>query len=147
MIMFDDTMYKLANQYRADVRPKLLPNARVGNENIFFLTLSGKRITNIATRTGTIGKHLGFQVFTPGQVRRSWSTYAALNLPVEDREQVGQQMSHSKEVDAKYYANTQSLKQAAGAYSIVHQKKPRAEENINVVKKAFTEDETNKKRT
>ncbi len=78
VIMFDKKMNQLANEYKAQVRPKLLPNAIVGNEKVFFLTLSGQRITNIAARTATIGKHLGFKVFTPGEVRRSWATHATL---------------------------------------------------------------------
>ncbi len=122
VIMFDTKMNQLGDEYKSQVRPKLVPNAIVGNEKVFFLTLSGLRITNIAARTATIGKHLGFKVYTPSE---SWATHAALNLPVEERRQVGQQMSHSKEVDEKYYALTQSMEQAAGAYEIVHHKRPK----------------------
>ncbi len=112
VIMFDPKLQQIRDEYKVQVRPKIAANAIAGNEQVLFLTVSGVRITNIAARTATIGKHLGFKVDTPSEVRRSWATHAAKNLPVEERKQVSKQMSHSK-----YYALTQSLE-----HEIVHKR-------------------------
>ncbi len=97
VIMFDDQLKKRADKYMLYARPLIACNAVAGNEGVFFLTISGQKIANISQRMTTIGNHVGFTVYPPSQVRRTWATYAAKNLKEDERQSMTKQMRHSIE--------------------------------------------------
>ncbi len=121
VIMFNKQLKRRTDLYIQHVRPTILCNAVVGNEGVLFLTISGQKIVNISQRLNIIGSALGFSVYSPSEVRR---TYAAKNFKGEDRSNMTKQMRHSVEVHENHYSMVQSLEQAVDTYNMLRAPPP-----------------------
>ncbi len=119
-MLLNKGLHQRVDRYVFYLRPNLTANVTKGMEDLVFLTSAGNRLCNLAKRAETIGNALGFNVFSPSEVRRVVATHAANTLEPREQEVVRKQMKHSKTVQEKHYACVQSRQQAAAAHALLH---------------------------
>lgn len=104
-------------RYLASVRPLCLAtcNPTEDDEDILFLSTSGRRLSNIAARLAQTAQRFTFVVH-PGTVVRQMAATATMGLNEPLRRKVSTQMNHSFETHTKNYELAMS---AATASSLV----------------------------